>query len=136
VTTPRVAPLSGIGAPVVVRRPEDAGPGFARALDGLLEAPKAAPGEAEVPIGDGLRLSRHAEARLSSRGVVLDGPERESLDRAVSELERKGAKKSLILTRDNAWIVGITKKTVITVLSREEALHQVFTDLDSMVVAD
>lgn len=133
-TTPRVGPLHAVGTPADLRRPA-AGAGFEGSLDRLLEAPRSAP-ERRVDAGDGLRLSRHAEARLVSRGVVLDGPERESLDRAVSELERKGAKKSLILTRDHAWIVGIQKKTVITVLSREEALRQVFTDLDSMVVAD
>jgi hypothetical protein len=40
-----------------------------------------------------------------------------------------------VLTGDNAFIVGVPKRTVITVMSREEALGQIFTDLDSTYVA-
>jgi flagellar operon protein len=128
----RIDGLAGLGGALPVQRRRVAAPGFDQALERLLDAP--APAEPEEATG-GLRLSRHAEARLESRGISLGGEERARLEAAVDELASRGAKKSLVLTGDNAFIVGVPKRTVITVMSREEALGQIFTDLDSTYVA-
>jgi len=96
-----------------------------------------AAGEAEVeslPDRGPVRFSRHAQARLESRGVELVEEEREKLDRAVDALDRRGGKEGLVLFSDRAYIVGVPQRTVITVFDRSEALGHVFTNIDSTYV--
>jgi len=81
-----------------------------------------------------VRFSRHAQARLESRGVELGEEEREKLDRAVDALDRRGGKEGLVLFSDRAYIVGVPQRTVITVFDRSEALGHVFTNIDSTYV--
>lgn len=80
-------------------------------------------------------FSKHATSRLNSRGLNVDAQEQERLKTAVNELSQRGAKESLILLDDRAYVVGVPKRTVITVMSREEAMGQVFTNIDSTYVA-
>ena len=53
----------------------------------------------------------------------------------MDQLELKGAKESLVLLDDVALIVGVPKRTVITAMSRDEALGNLFTGIDSAVLA-
>ena len=116
------------------RRP--AGAGFDHALENLLRQsqqpaakPVVDPGESES-----IRFSRHAKARLESRGLQVDGAEMERLENAASALGEKGAKEALVITESAAYILGVEKRTVITAMPREEALGQVFTKIDSTFV--
>ena len=81
-----------------------------------------------------LRFSRHAKARLESRGIELDDAAHARLDDAVQRLDTKGARESLVLMDDNAFIVGVPKRTVITAMSRSEAMGNIFTGIDSTIV--
>ncbi|HJN75514.1 MAG TPA: TIGR02530 family flagellar biosynthesis protein [Myxococcota bacterium] len=90
-----------------------------------LERPREAPE---------LRFSRHAKARLESRGIELDDDDTAMLSGAIDRLADKGAKESLVLMDDNAFIVGVPKRTVITAMSRSEAMGNIFTGIDSTVV--
>ncbi len=105
---------------------------FDAALDRALlrEAPRS-----EAPSTGPLTLSRHAEARLASRGIEMSPELLSTLEGAVDQLAARGAKESLVLTQDQAFIVGVPKRTVITVMDRSEALGQVFTNIDSTFVA-
>ncbi|MEO0604677.1 MAG: hypothetical protein AAF211_24800 [Myxococcota bacterium] len=118
--------------------PTPVGPSFAESLDRLLDTPppeSADDAPVEAAASRPVVLSRHAEARLASRGIDY-GPEQEAeLRDALNTLDGRGAQKALVLTGQQAWIVGVPKRTVITVMSREEALGQVFTDLDSTYLA-
>lgn len=126
-----------VRTPVGPARPPKA-TGFAESLDRLLDAePTEAPAAGEAPPIEArpVVLSKHAKSRLASRGVDY-GPARQAeLADALTALDDRGAKKALVLTGRDAWIVGVEKRTVITVMSREEALGQVFTDLDATFVA-
>jgi len=109
-------------------------PGFGASLERLLDVtgedgPAVEP--AAPPSTQPVRLSRHAESRLASRGIPFGPAERSALEAAVDTLDERGAQKALVVTGQDAWIVGVPKRTVITVMSREEALGQVFTDLDA-----
>ena len=129
--------IEGIGglAPSAPERKPAGANGFDQALERLLDRPAEPVADEPAAIEDALRFSKHAEARLSSRGLEVTQTDREQLTSAIDELERRGAKKSLVLTGDRAWVVGVPKRTVITVMSRDEALGQIFTDLDSTFVA-
>ncbi|MEN0061762.1 MAG: hypothetical protein AAGA48_06395 [Myxococcota bacterium] len=130
------------GAPS--RSIEPGRPDFDASLERLLDPLEASetPGPepaAEAPHEPGVFrpvvLSRHAASRLSSRGLSFGPTEASELGDALTSLERRGAKRALVLTGQQAWIVGVPKRTVITVMSREEALGQVFTDLDATYLA-
>ena len=82
-----------------------------------------------------LSFSKHAKARLESRGIDLDGSQMQRLEESVEQLASKGANESLVILDDHAFIVGVPKRTVITALSRSEAMGNVFTKLDSVLFA-
>ncbi|HHO51813.1 MAG TPA: hypothetical protein ENK18_13280 [Deltaproteobacteria bacterium] len=129
----RIAP-GGLSTGTRVRSGELAQPGFEAALERLLDPPPPEP-EGDEASTDGVRLSRHAESRLASRGLSFGEEERAQLSEALTALQGRQARKALVLTGDRAWIVGVERRTVVTVMSRTEALGQVFTDLDSTYVA-
>ena len=52
----------------------------------------------------------------------------------MDQLARKGARESLVLLEDNAYIVGVPDRRVITVMSRGEAVGNIFTNIDSTLV--
>lgn len=125
--------IGGIGptgpvAPVQRRadRPGDAA--FERALEALLP-------ETKGPEAKGVRFSKHAEARIESRTAEVGPEEIERLSAGMDALAARGARKGLVLTEHSAWVVGVDKRTVITVLSRAEARETVFTDIDGAYVA-
>lgn len=107
--------------------PETA-PGFGQSLDRLLRP--TAPGPAAAT----LQFSRHAQARMESRGIHLDADDLAELGQAVEKLAQRGARESLVLLGDNAFIVGVAGRKVVTALTRQEAAGNVFTQIDSTVV--
>ncbi|MEM6930904.1 MAG: hypothetical protein AAF602_28475 [Myxococcota bacterium] len=132
------AVVRDVASPTPRSAPTPVGPGFAESLDRLLDAPPPeAANDAPVDAAAGrpVVLSRHAEARLASRNIDYGPEQAAELRDALNTLDGRGARKALVLTGQQAWIVGVPKRTVITVMSREEALGQVFTDLDATYLA-
>jgi len=119
------------------RQPVRTGPGFEASLDRLLDPSpeETAPRVRELAVQQPVVLSRHARARLASRGIDFGPAEQAELEGALDTLDGRGAKKALVVSGEHAWIVGVPRRTVITVMSREEALGQVFTDLDATYLA-
>ena len=83
----------------------------------------------------GLKFSRHAQERLDSRQIRLNEADMASLQRAVTQAEEKGAKDSLVLLRDLAFIVSVTNRTVVTAVDGVHIKENVFTNIDSAVIA-
>jgi flagellar operon protein len=83
----------------------------------------------------GLKFSKHAQERLDSRQIRLNDTDMASLQRAVSRAEEKGAKDSLVLLRDLAFIVSVKSRTVVTAVDGEHVKENVFTNIDSAVIA-
>jgi flagellar operon protein len=116
---------------------------FATSLERLLDRPAPAPALAPVPAQEPaasaarspVQFSRHAAARLTSRGIEIGPEELERLGSAIDRLEESGARESLVLLGDNAYVVGVPTRTVITAMPRSEALGTVFTRIDSTFVA-
>lgn len=128
----RIDRVGSLGAGTGPQRLE-AAPGFGEALDALLQArpPPAATGLGE----GGLTFSKHAQGRLQSRGIELDEADLEDLSKAVDQLRKKGARESLVLLGDHAFIVGVPDRKVVTAMTRQEAVGNIFTNIDSTVVA-
>ncbi len=82
-----------------------------------------------------VHFSNHAEARLRAREIELSPAQRERIERAVEAADRKGAKESLILLDDLALVVSIRNRTVITAVDANHRKSNVFTNIDSAVLA-
>lgn len=86
-----------------------------------------------------LKLSAHAQQRLSSRSISLGRDAMQRLEDAVNRAAEKGAKDALLLlpgaTRgeDLAFVVSVTNRTVITAMDGEHITNNIFTNIDSAV---
>lgn len=82
-----------------------------------------------------LKFSSHASKRLESRNIELNEMAMDKLQEAVQKAEMKGAKDSLVMMDNTAFIVNIPNKTVVTAIPVEEGGENVFTNIDSVVFA-
>ncbi len=83
-----------------------------------------------------VKFSKHAQQRLDSRNITLNEIDKTKIENAVSMAEKKGSQDSLVLLRDMAFIVNIKNRTVVTAMVKESMNQNVFTNIDSAVVAD
>jgi flagellar operon protein len=83
----------------------------------------------------GLKFSAHAVERMSKRNIRMTPNELERLRGAVERAEEKGARDTLVLVEDKAFVVSVKNKTVITALSGQAIKEGVFTKIDSAVVS-
>lgn len=84
---------------------------------------------------DGVRFSSHAMDRLSSRGINLSNQDIVRLNDAVGKAENKGSRDSLVLMNDMAFVVSVKNKTVVTAMTGPQMRDNVFTNIDSTVMA-
>jgi flagellar operon protein len=82
-----------------------------------------------------LSFSGHAMKRLESRDIQLDETTMGALQNAVDKAEAKGAKDSLVMMNDMAFIVNVPNRTVVTAMKIAEKQDAVFTNIDSVVFA-
>ncbi|HAP36507.1 MAG TPA: flagellar protein [Bacteroidetes bacterium] len=83
-----------------------------------------------------VKFSKHAQQRLDSRNITLNDQDKTKIENAVSMAEKKGSQDSLVLLRDMAFIVNIKNRTVVTAMDKESMSQNVFTNIDSAVVAE
>ena len=120
--------IDGVGAAQGVQRPAGkpatppVGGSFGDVLAGKL---------ASAP----LRFSGHALQRIQHRGIDLDETTMARLDGGVQRAAAKGSRDSLVLVDQTAFVVSVPNRTVITAVDREHMREQVFTNIDSAVIA-
>jgi flagellar operon protein len=81
-----------------------------------------------------VKFSQHAKNRIETRKIDITGEDLAKLDDAVEKAKEKGAKESLILMRDMAFIVNIKSNTIVTALDGEQIKDNVFTNIDSVIL--
>jgi len=79
-------------------------------------------------------FSGHAQDRLRVRNIQLSSTDRLRLNHGVEKAAEKGARESLVLLDNQAFLVNIRNRTVITAIGREDLKDRVFTNIDSTVV--
>ncbi len=82
-----------------------------------------------------LKFSKHAQQRIESSNMNLSSDDLQQLNSAVQKADTKGANESLVLLRDMAFVVNVKNKTVITAIDSERLKENVFTNIDSAVIA-
>jgi flagellar operon protein len=81
-----------------------------------------------------VRLSHHAEQRLEQRGIQIQPDQMAKIESAIDKAAAKGAKDSLILFKDMAFIVNVKNRTIVTAMDSSSMQDNVFTQIDSAVV--
>jgi flagellar operon protein len=84
--------------------------------------------------GTALKFSAHAIDRLGMRNINLSAEDVSRMTDAVNKAASKGAKQSLLVMNNLAFIVSVTNRTVITALDESNMKENVFTNIDSAVI--
>lgn len=82
----------------------------------------------------GLKFSAHALSRIQTRKIYLTREELGRLNQAVAKADEKGARESLVLLSDRAFVVSVKNRTVITAIESEGLKDKIFTNIDSAVI--
>jgi flagellar operon protein len=82
-----------------------------------------------------IKFSKHAIDRLQDRNIKLNETQMDKLYEAVDKAEKKGARESLVLFKEDlALVVSVKNRTVITAIDGESMKENVFTNIDSAVI--
>jgi len=110
----------GVARRQETQAPQEAGDRFRTALN-----------EAEAK--HRIKFSKHALERLGDRRVSLETTQLDRLGSAVERAGQKGARESLVLLDELAFVVSVRNRTVITAM--QSSGDGVFTSIDSAVIA-
>lgn len=80
-----------------------------------------------------LSFSQHALNRLQERGIELATADVNKLEGAVQKAAEKGAKESLIMMDNVAYVVSVANRKVITAVDGASMRENVFTNIDSAI---
>ena len=83
-----------------------------------------------------VKFSNHAQKRLETRSIELDSDHISRLSTAMDKANAHGARESLILMDDLAFIVNVQQRMVVTTVDVNQRSEGVFTQIDSVVLAD
>lgn len=84
---------------------------------------------------ENVKFSSHALKRLEARNINISENEISKIKNAMEKAESKGAKDSLIMMDNTAFIVNVPNRTIITAMDLRESKENVFTNIDSVVFA-
>jgi flagellar operon protein len=113
--------LAPAGRPATTPAQKAAGPSFAEVLGTQARQP--------------VRFSAHALQRVERRGIDLSPATLGRLNEGVDRAAGKGARASVVFVDATAFVVSVPNRTVITAVDRDHMKQQVFTNIDSAVIA-
>jgi flagellar operon protein len=130
-------PLTPGPAPAGARRPESPGDGstVSQSHSSTAPQPSFADTLAKAGAASQLQFSKHALARAQRRGIELDQNTLGRLSQGVNRAASKGSRDSLVLVDGTAFVVSVSNRTVITAVGSEHMKDNVFTNIDSAVIA-
>lgn len=83
-----------------------------------------------------IKVSSHASKRLAQRNISLSEKDLEALGDAMDRAKTKGARESLMLYKDMAFIASIRNRTLITAMDPKDTKENIFTNIDSAVIVE
>jgi len=89
----------------------------------------------EAPSTKQISFSNHAIQRLQRRGLSVEADHIQRLTEGVQLAAAKGSRNSVVLVDDLAFVVAVPNRTVVTAIDRAHMKEQVFTNIDSAVIA-
>jgi flagellar operon protein len=134
-----LVPPGGLGAPLAPAGGAGAKPADAARKPGAQPAgqpePSFAAALSQADQSQQLQFSKHALARVERRGIALDASTLGRLSQGVQRAASKGSRDSLVLVDGTAFVVSVSNRTVITAVGSEHMKDNVFTNIDSAVIA-
>lgn len=124
----RVRSNSGVISPSLL----ESLPGFGDALEQLLVSSSSTPTPAPSS-SSGLCFSKQVHARMKDQNIELHTEDLSELEDTISRLNKQGARESLVLMDDHAFLVGVLDRQVIALMTRREAAETIFSQVDSAV---
>lgn len=88
----------------------------------------------KVDEAEGLKFSKHANARINSRQITISDEQMKRLQDGADKAGKKGIKESLVLVDSLAFIVNTKQNTVITAMNQAEAGENIYTNIDGAVI--
>ena len=82
-----------------------------------------------------IKFSGHAQSRLRTRNINFTESQMQRISNAVDKAEQKGSRDSLLLVDNVAAVVSVENRTVVTVVDEASLKDNVFTNIDSAVIA-
>ena len=131
ITGASIAPLGAENAPKTTAKANGANSGASFAE--LLRARQGIASEAGG--SPSIKFSAHAQTRIESRKIAFSASHLDRLQTAVQNAAGKGAKDALVLMDNLAMVVSIPNRTVVTVVDKDNLQQNVFTNIDSAVIA-
>jgi flagellar operon protein len=139
ISNPALVPPGGLTGTVA-----PAGAGAGASAGGAAPTRNPAAGQSAPSFADALSqadrsqqllFSKHALARVQRRGIELDPSTLGRLSQGVKRAASKGSRDSLVLVDGTAFVVSVSNRTVITAVGSEHMKDNVFTNIDSAVIA-
>ena len=82
-----------------------------------------------------LKISKHAENRLTERNIRLSDSQRDKIADALVKAGSKGVKDALVMINGFALVANAGSMTVITAVGEDDLRQNIFTNIDGAVFA-
>ncbi|MGE1161784.1 TIGR02530 family flagellar biosynthesis protein [Peribacillus simplex] len=92
--------------------------------------------QSSVSTNEKLIISKHAQMRINERNIEIPRQTWKQITDKANEAKKMGVTESLIITNNAALIVSTKKNKVITVMDRDEASAQIFTNINGTIILD
>ncbi|MBO0996876.1 flagellar protein [Bacillus sp. SD075] len=89
-----------------------------------------------VSINEKLTISKHTQLRMSQRNIEIGPQTWGKIADKTNEAKKMGVTESLIIIDNAALIVSTKNNKVITVMDRDEATSQIFTNINGTIILD
>jgi flagellar operon protein len=135
IENPALIPPGGLTAPLAPAGSPATADGASRGTPAAPTGPSFAEVLKGADSSQSLQFSKHALARVQRRGIELDASTLSRLSEGVGRAASKGSRDSLVLVDGTAFVVSVSNRTVITAVGSEHMKDNVFTNIDSAVIA-
>ncbi|WP_285766600.1 TIGR02530 family flagellar biosynthesis protein [Peribacillus sp. SI8-4] len=83
-----------------------------------------------------LTISKHAQMRMDERNIQIAPQTWGEIEAKAYEAKKMGVTESLVITDNAALIISTKNNKVITVMGRNEASSQIFTNINGTIILD
>ncbi len=80
-----------------------------------------------------IRLTRHAQTRLETRGIKLSDQEIKKVTAAINRAGVKGVKDAVIVMDNKLLIASVANKTIITAAKQQDIEEKLITNIDGAI---
>lgn len=81
-----------------------------------------------------IKISKHAEIRMNQRNINITDELKDKINKSIDKASAKGIKDSLVLVDNNAFIVNVRSRTIVTAFNKDELKDNVISNIDGAVI--